>query len=91
MPKAVVHVIHGYAENVGRYGNIVNELVPAGYAIFVNDHRGHGKSGGWPSAGPTCKAVAVTLRSLRVAQQGLIMLRLVQSSNLMALYKTLRG
>ena len=25
-PKAVVHVIHGYAEHIDRYGNVVNEL-----------------------------------------------------------------
>jgi len=45
-PKAVVHLIHGYAEHIERYGNVVNELVPAGYAVFGNDHRGHGKSQG---------------------------------------------
>ncbi len=45
-PKAVVHVMHGYAEHIDRYGNVVNELVPAGYAVIGNDHRGHGKSEG---------------------------------------------
>jgi acylglycerol lipase len=45
-PKAVVHVIHGYAEHIERYGNVVNELLPAGYAVIGNDHRGHGRSGG---------------------------------------------
>lgn len=45
-PKAVVQVIHGYAEHIGRYGNVVNELLPAGYAVFGTDHRGHGKSEG---------------------------------------------
>jgi len=45
-PKAVVHVIHGYAEHIDRYGNVVNELLPAGYAVFGTDHRGHGKSQG---------------------------------------------
>jgi alpha-beta hydrolase superfamily lysophospholipase len=45
-PKAVVHLIHGYAEHIERYGNVVNELVPAGYCVFGNDHRGHGKSQG---------------------------------------------
>ncbi|MEN6508122.1 MAG: lysophospholipase [Smithella sp.] len=45
-PKAVVHIIHGYAEHIDRYTNIINELVPAGYAVFGNDHRGHGKSEG---------------------------------------------
>lgn len=43
---AVVHVIHGYAEHIDRYGNVVNELLPAGYAVFGTDHRGHGKSQG---------------------------------------------
>ncbi len=45
-PEAVVHVIHGYAEHIERYGNIVGELLPAGYAVFGNDHRGHGHSEG---------------------------------------------
>ena len=45
-PKAVVHVIHGFAEHINRYGSIVNDLVPAGYAVCGNDHRGHGKSDG---------------------------------------------
>ena len=45
-PKAVVHVIHGYAEHIDRYGNVVGELLPAGYAVFGTDRRGHGKSEG---------------------------------------------
>lgn len=45
-PKAVVHVIHGYAEHIDRYGNVVGELLPAEYAVFGTDHRGHGKSEG---------------------------------------------
>jgi alpha-beta hydrolase superfamily lysophospholipase len=45
-PKAVIHLIHGYAEHASRYANVVNELVPAGYAVFGTDHRGHGRSDG---------------------------------------------
>ncbi|MHA1146007.1 MAG: lysophospholipase [Candidatus Helarchaeota archaeon] len=45
-PKAVVQVVHGWAEHSGRYMNVVNELVPRGYAVYANDHRGHGKSEG---------------------------------------------
>lgn len=45
-PKAVVHVMHGYAEHIDRYSNVVGELLPAGYAVFGTDHRGHGKSQG---------------------------------------------
>ncbi|MHA1413753.1 MAG: alpha/beta hydrolase, partial [Promethearchaeota archaeon] len=42
--KAIVQIAHGFAEHSGRYMNVVNELVPLGYAIYANDHRGHGKS-----------------------------------------------
>ncbi|HUX99306.1 MAG TPA: lysophospholipase [Candidatus Deferrimicrobium sp.] len=45
-PKAVIQIIHGFGEHSGRYTNVVNELVPRGYVIYANDHRGHGKSEG---------------------------------------------
>lgn len=45
-PKAVVHTIHGYAEHIDRYKFVIDELVPAGYAIAGTDHRGHGRSDG---------------------------------------------
>lgn len=44
--KAVIQVVHGFAEHSGRYMNVVNKLTPLGYAIYANDHRGHGKSEG---------------------------------------------
>lgn len=45
-PKAVVQIVHGFAEHSGRYLNVVNQLIPLGYAIYADDHRGHGKSDG---------------------------------------------
>ena len=45
-PKAVLQIFHGFAEHSGRYLNIVNALVPSNYALFIHDHRGHGKSEG---------------------------------------------
>lgn len=45
-PKAVVVVAHGFGEHIGRYANVVEALVPHGYAIYGPDHRGHGRSGG---------------------------------------------
>jgi len=44
--KAVVVVVHGLVEHSGRYMNVVNQLVPKGYAVYALDHRGHGKSEG---------------------------------------------
>ena len=45
-PKAVIHIIHGYAEHVDRYKNVVDELVPDSYLVIAKDHRGHGRSDG---------------------------------------------
>jgi acylglycerol lipase len=45
-PKAILLVAHGIAEHSGRYMNVVNHLVPAGYAVYGIDHIGHGKSDG---------------------------------------------
>ena len=45
-PKAVLLVAHGFAEHSGRYMNLVNAVVPHGYAVYALDHRGHGKSDG---------------------------------------------
>ncbi len=44
--KAVIAIVHGFGEHSGRYMNVVNTLVPQGFAVFGFDHRGHGKSPG---------------------------------------------
>jgi alpha-beta hydrolase superfamily lysophospholipase len=45
-PRAVLVVVHGYGEHSGRYMNVVNCLVPDGYAVYALDHVGHGRSEG---------------------------------------------
>ncbi|MBN1690586.1 MAG: lysophospholipase [Dehalococcoidia bacterium] len=44
--KAVILVAHGLGEHISRYNNLVNKVVPLGYAVYGLDHRGHGKSEG---------------------------------------------
>jgi acylglycerol lipase len=44
--RAIVLVAHGYAEHGGRYGNLVERLVPRGFAVYALDQRGHGRSEG---------------------------------------------
>jgi alpha-beta hydrolase superfamily lysophospholipase len=44
--KAALLLVHGLGEHSGRYGNVVNRLVPLGYAVYGLDHAGHGKSEG---------------------------------------------
>ncbi len=45
-PKAIIALIHGHGEHVGRYENVGNALTSAGYALAGYDSRGHGKSTG---------------------------------------------
>ncbi len=44
--RAVLIVVHGVAEHSGRYMNLVNSLVPQGFAVYGLDHYGHGRSEG---------------------------------------------
>ena len=43
-PKAVVQIAHGLAEHAGRYARLAAALNAAGYAVYANDHRGHGQT-----------------------------------------------
>jgi len=40
----VVQIAHGLAEHAGRYARMAEALNAAGYAVYANDHRGHGKT-----------------------------------------------
>ncbi len=45
-PCAGLVIVHGFGEHSDRYMNVVNALVPRGYAIYSFDLRGHGRSEG---------------------------------------------
>lgn len=45
-PKGAVLVTHGYAEHCGRYRELANVIVGAGWAALTYDVRGHGQSPG---------------------------------------------
>jgi alpha-beta hydrolase superfamily lysophospholipase len=42
--KAIVQIAHGMAEHAARYRRLTAALNAAGYAVYANDHRGHGAS-----------------------------------------------
>ncbi len=44
--SGVVLLCHGLGEHSGRYGNVVDALLPEGWAVYGLDHRGHGRSAG---------------------------------------------
>ena len=44
-PRAVIQLIHGYGEHSRRYLHMINAFLQAGFAVFADDHIGHGKTG----------------------------------------------
>lgn len=44
--RARMVIAHGLGEHSGRYGNVVERLLPKGITIWALDHRGHGQSDG---------------------------------------------
>ena len=43
-PRAVVQLLHGVGEHAGRYGAVIEALTAEGYAVYADDHRGHGRT-----------------------------------------------
>lgn len=66
-PKAVVQIVHGIAEHIGRYDHFARFLTEHGYVVVAEDHMGHGGSvqdgvkgyftGGWMNAVADVKAL----------------------------------
>jgi alpha-beta hydrolase superfamily lysophospholipase len=44
-PKGVVQIAHGLGEYATRYDELAQALVAAGYSVYADDHRGHGRTG----------------------------------------------
>ncbi|PWB98348.1 alpha/beta hydrolase [Salinibacterium hongtaonis] len=44
-PHAIVQLSHGAGEHIGRYTELVRALNSAGYSVWADDHRGHGRTG----------------------------------------------
>jgi len=45
-PKAIVQLAHGMGEHAARYRRLGEALTAAGYVVYANDHRGHGRTAG---------------------------------------------
>ncbi|MGF3057155.1 alpha/beta fold hydrolase [Microbacterium sp. YY-01] len=43
--RGVVQLLHGVGEHAGRYGAVINDLTAAGFHVYADDHRGHGRTG----------------------------------------------
>ncbi len=92
-PKAVVQLVHGVGEHVLRYEHVAQALVAAGYAVWGDDHRGHGRTGMQQHGGDrsrlgklgpgghraTVEAVRAFTRLIREANPGIPLVLLGQS------------
>lgn len=43
--RGVIQLLHGVGEHAGRYGELVQALTGAGFTVYADDHRGHGRTG----------------------------------------------
>jgi alpha-beta hydrolase superfamily lysophospholipase len=43
--RGVVQLLHGVGEHAGRYEALIAELTAAGFHVYADDHRGHGRTG----------------------------------------------
>ncbi len=48
-PKAVVQIVHGWAEHAARYARLAEALCREGFAVYTEDHRGHGRTARTPA------------------------------------------
>ncbi|MFT4229334.1 MAG: alpha/beta hydrolase [Microbacterium sp.] len=44
-PRAAVQLLHGVGEHAGRYARVATVLAEAGFVVYADDHRGHGRTG----------------------------------------------
>lgn len=51
-PRGVVQLLHGVGEHAGRYAALIAALTAAGFHVYADDHRGHGRTGIRQHGGP---------------------------------------
>ncbi|GAA4071210.1 monoacylglycerol lipase [Microbacterium laevaniformans] len=43
--RGAVQILHGVGEHAGRYTHVAEALTAAGFLVYADDHRGHGRTG----------------------------------------------
>lgn len=63
-PQAIVCLVHGFAEYIGRYAHVATYLNAQGYGLMGFDLRGHGQSGGRRGHTPTYEDLLENIREM---------------------------
>lgn len=71
-PRAIVQISHGLGEHSGRYDVFARELVAHGFAVYADDHRGHGLTGAEQHRGDLTKLGKLGPGGLRAAEQAIV-------------------
>ncbi len=66
--RGVVQLAHGLGEHAGRYGSLIAALTGAGYTVYADDHRGHGRTGMKQHGGKVDKLGTLGPGGLRATQ-----------------------
>ncbi|GAA1700859.1 alpha/beta hydrolase [Microbacterium sediminicola] len=43
--RGALHLLHGVGDHAGRYASVIAALTGAGFRVYADDHRGHGRTG----------------------------------------------
>lgn len=62
--KAVVCLVHGMGEHIGRYTHVAAQITEKGYSLIAFDLRGHGQSEGPRGHTPSYEALLQDISSL---------------------------
>lgn len=69
-PTAILQLTHGLGDHAGRYEQVAQDLVRAGYTVYADDHRGHGATGMEQQGGDASKLGRLGPGGLRATVEG---------------------
>jgi len=70
----VVQLAHGIGEHAGRYDDFARALARSGFAVYADDHRGHGQTGLRQWGGDTSKLGRLGPGGLRATEAAILQL-----------------
>lgn len=71
-PKAVIQIAHGLGEHALRYHDFAKYLNGHGYAVYADDHRGHGETGREQHRGDLSQLGKLGPGGLRAAEEAIM-------------------